>query len=101
MGEVDVQMLFREVRGLRKEIATLMAIVKKDKVFDAWIDECTAAEMLGMQPRTLRRKCTGYKKKGVEIAPELPINYRNTNGRSWQYSRKDIKAFMQNTSTQI
>jgi len=90
--QVDLQILLREIRAMRKELATLTTVIAKDKIYDAWIDESTAAQMLNLSSRTLRTQCKSNK---------LPIHYRNTNGRHFQYSRKDLKEFLKQTSTSL
>ncbi|MBS1629390.1 MAG: helix-turn-helix domain-containing protein [Bacteroidetes bacterium] len=88
--QIDFQMLVQEVQTLKQMVTTLTTVVKRDKIFDAWLNEEDAASMLGLAPRTLRRYC----RDGA-----LPINFRNTNGRNWQFSRKDILTYMNNSST--
>lgn len=87
---VDVQILLREIRGMRRELQQLTSIVNRDKIYDTWIDEATAAQMLGLAPRVLRRKVK---------AQEIPIDYRNTAGRNYQYNRRGLKKYLDETST--
>lgn len=90
--QVDMQILLREIRGMRKQIEQLTQIISKDKIYDTWIDEGTAAKMIGRSARTLRR---------MVKAGDLPIDYRNTNGRAYQYNRRDLKKYLDNTSTSL
>lgn len=55
-----------------------------------FINEPDAAKMLNMNPRVLRRKC---------LKNLLPINYRNENGRKYQYVKEDIEEHQLKTST--
>jgi hypothetical protein len=90
--QIDFQALVQEVQALKQMVGTLTSVVKRDKIFDAWLNEDDAASMLGLAPRTLRRYC----RDGM-----LPINFRNTNGHNWQFSRKDMTAYMNNSSTMM
>ena len=86
------QTLVQEMQVLKQMLATLTNVVRRDKIYDAWVTEQDAASMLGLAPRTLRRRCRDAL---------LPINFRNTNGRNWQFSRKDITKYMNKSSTII
>lgn len=88
----EYQVLLQEVKALREVVDLLTVAIRRDKINDAWIPEIDAASMLGLAPRTLRRHCRDA---------VLPIHFRSTNGRNWQFSRKDITAYMNNTSTRI
>ncbi len=79
-----------EIRTLKEMVQQLTLLVMKDKVDTTWLDEDTAAEMLGYAPRTLRLQV----KKGA-----IPVDYRNTKGRNWQYSRKQLLNYKRDTST--
>jgi hypothetical protein len=57
-----------------------------------FINEEEAAKMLNIAPITLRRKVKN------KIHP-VPINYRNTAGRKFQYVKEDIEAYQLKTST--
>lgn len=81
--------LMDEIKALRKELHQLTLLVMKDKVDTTWLSEEDAAQSLGFTPNVLRRKVK---------AGELDITSRNTNGRKWQYSRKSILSYKQNTS---
>ena len=88
----EMQLLMQEVQSLKKMMDVLTNVVKRDKIHDTWLSEVDAASMLGLAPRTLRRYCRDA---------SLPINFRNTNGRNWQFSRKDITTYMNNSSTMM
>lgn len=90
--QADLQTVLQEVQMLKQMVITLTSVVKRDKIFDAWISEKDAASMLGLAPRTLRRHCRDA---------SLPIHFRNTNGRNWQFSRKDIATYMNSSSTMM
>jgi hypothetical protein len=84
---------------LRQEVKALTRIVLKNKIDDTWIPEPDAAEMLGFNdPRTLRRKVVV---KGGAPYPFSLISYRCTNGRKFQYNRKDLMKFKNITSTSV
>jgi hypothetical protein len=77
------------IERLSNKVDQLTLLVMKDKVDTTWVNEDTAAEMLGLQPRTIRLNV----KSG-----SLPVKFRHTNGRNWQYSRKDIMKYKDKTS---
>lgn len=80
----------KQLELMSKQIHQLTLLVMKDKVDTTWIDEETAAKMLGYQdPRSLRKLI----KKGV-----VDVEYRNTNGRNYQYSRKGILKYKEKTA---
>lgn len=84
------EMLIREVQAMRKEIADLRTVIARDKILDVWIPEKIAAPMIGLAERTLRK----YVKKGL-----IDISYTAPKGRNYQYSRRDIKNYLQQNST--
>lgn len=86
-----VQELLNLVKSQGKQIHELQVMVMKNKVDDTWISEEIAAEMIGYDGRTFRR----WVKAG-----KLPIDFRNTNGRRYQYNRKSILRYKENTSVQ-
>lgn len=87
----DNQMVLREVRSLEKKVDMLLAIIMKDKIYDQWIEEKTAAAMLGLTPRYLRRQC---------IDGKLAINCGvNPSGRGYRYHKPDIQRFLNENST--
>jgi len=55
-----------------------------------WLDEKTAAALIGKAPITLRRQAKVKK---------LPINWTNVNGRDFQYSKEDIDKMLMNNSS--
>ena len=87
-GERIVNSLHR----LTETVTTLQATVKKDKLFDVWVDEKTAAAALGYCVRRFRSKV----KSGL-----INIDFRCTNGRKYQYSRKGLIRFQNETSTAL
>lgn len=78
----------REIKELKDMIHQLTLLVMKDKVDTTWLDEKEAADALGYDPRTLREKVK---------AGEIPVESRNYKGRNWQYSRKGILKFKEQT----
>lgn len=81
----------KQIEQLQKSVDNLCILIMKDKVDTTWVPESVAAEMIGYNdPRTLRKLV----KSGA-----LDIDFRNTNGRKWQYSRKSIMALKEKTST--
>jgi len=50
-----------------------------------------AAAALGIEPRTLRKNV---------IALSMPIRFRNTNGRNYQYKWDDVIKYIRSTSTE-
>lgn len=84
--------MIAEVRALREAVHQLQLLVMKDKVDTTWLDEKDAASALNLEPRTLRRYVKDSSNR-LSI-----IKYRNTNGRKWQYSRKDIQRYKELTS---
>lgn len=88
-----IEELIHEVRQLRTEVKNLQLLVMKDKVDTTWLDEPDAAKALGIKSRTLRR----YVK---DPAHKLSmVKYRHTNGKHFQYSRKDILRYKELTSS--
>lgn len=102
-AETLLQYVLREVRAARKEIAELKATISRDKIYDTWIDEPVAAKTCRYAPRTFRTMCIGTKKKdGTHVAPTLSINWRrNPTGKGYQYNKRDLTKYLQNTSTFI
>jgi hypothetical protein len=89
-----LEALTNEIKSLREDVRQMSILLMRDKIDTTWIPETDAAAMLQMQPDTLRR----YVKAGK---PNFQmINFRHTNGRKWQYNRKDILKFKNYTSTQ-
>jgi hypothetical protein len=84
--------LEQKVEAQDRKLDAVLTAVRKDKVNDTWLDESLAAAMLNLEGRTLRRKC---------IAGDLPIHYRNTNGRAYQYNRRDLLKYQTQTSTSL
>lgn len=80
----------QKIIQLEKTVDNLCKLILKEKVDTTWINEDVAAEMLGLQPRTLRM----YVKSG-----KIDIDFRNTNGRNWQYSRKGLLDYKKRTSS--
>lgn len=81
----------RQLEDLKKTIDNLCKLIMRDKIDQTWVDEQTAAQMLGYSsPRTLRN---------LVKQNQLPIDFRNTRGRSWQYSRKSIAEYKYQTGT--
>lgn len=79
------------IRNLERVIDNLAKLMLKNKVDDTWVDETTAAGMLGYKDgRTLR--------KAVK-AGSINVDFRNTNGKNWQYSRKGLLNYKTQTST--
>lgn len=72
-----------------KRFQQLEILIMKDKVDTTWIPEDVAAKSLGLAARTLRRQV----KKGL-----LKVEYRTTNGRNYQYSRKQLQNFRRETA---
>lgn len=60
--------------------------------YPTWIDEKEAAAMLGYKPDEFRRRV-----KDPDRA--MGINFTNTNGRNFRYSKEDIQAFQFRNST--
>lgn len=81
-----------KIERLEKVVDSLCKLIMKDKVDTTWLTEEVAAETLGLQPRTLRM----YVKAG-----KIDVDFRHTNGRSYQYSRKGIMEFKKNTSSSL
>lgn len=80
-----------EISALRQDVHRLSILMMKDKVDTTWINEDTAAAMVNMTPAWFRRKVKqGYENFSL-------ISYRHTNGRNFQYSRKSILQFKENT----
>lgn len=84
------------IATLQKQIHDLTVLIMKDKVNSTWLDEETAASMVGYNPETFRRKVKEAHKNNKW--PWNLINYRNTNGRNWFYSRKSLIEFQCKTS---
>ncbi len=76
-----------------QKLNQLQLLVMKGHNSNTWVDEPEAADMLGLQPRTLRK----YVKNGY--GPFAGISFRHTNGRSWQYKRGDLERFRELTSS--
>jgi hypothetical protein len=57
-----------------------------------WLDEKTAAAMLGKKPETLRRRAK---------AAKWPITYTSVSQRAYQYSKADLEKFLLNNSNKI
>lgn len=91
MGELAilVERQSKKIDELTIVVNNLTKLILKNKVDDVWIDEESAANLLELQPRTLRKK--------VKFKKILDIQARNTNGRNWQYNRKDIELYKQKT----
>lgn len=51
-----------------------------------WLNEDVAAALLDIEPRTLRTNAISW-----------GINYRNTNGRSFQYHKGDLERYQEKT----
>lgn len=72
------------LQRIEESVEKLLLINLKDKVDQAWLDEDTASGMFGIGSRHFRRKV---------VSREFPfdeVQYRNTNGRNYQYNRKDL-----------
>lgn len=89
----QVQLQNIMIEKLTKKIDDLTVLVMKNKVDDTWLNEEVAAEMLNYSPRVLRRKALSAK------YPFTLIECRNTNGRKYQYNRKSLIKFKEQTST--
>ena len=95
--------LITKIEGMDKKLDKLISAVHdlsiltmKSKVNDTWLEENTAAKMVGYQPENFRRKVKyGHKHN---ILPWSLIIYRHTNGRNFQYSKKAIENFLSKTS---
>ena len=60
--------------------------------YPTWLDEETAAGMLGLTPKEFRRRV-----KSADHA--MGINFTHTNNRNFRYSKEDIEAFQFRNST--
>lgn len=88
MAQID-SIVLEEVRALRREVAYLTDMMVQTKKNETWLEEKTAAILLGIAPRTLRRKVK---------ADVLQITARkNESGRGWQYSRKAVMNYQEQT----
>lgn len=85
--------LREEILQLKEMVKHLTMLVMKDKVDTTWLSEEQAAEALGLEARTLRRKV-----KSMQF-PFNQIDFRHTNGRNFQYNRKGLLKFKEITST--
>ncbi len=93
MNEIieEIKLLRHEIKHLTSEIEQLKALVLSDKTNAQWISEKEAALLLGLKgTRTLRKMAKG----GL-------VDYTQTNGRTYQYSRKSINKFLESNSTII
>lgn len=81
-----------KIDQLERTVDTLCKLIMRDKIDTTWLSEEDAAETLGLQPRTLRKQV----KSGA-----IDIDFRHTNGRNYQYSRKGILDFKKRTSTSL
>ncbi len=86
----------KKLDSIEKMVHQLSILVMKNKVNDTWVNEDIAAEMVGYNPETFRRKVKDAHKKHRE--PWNLINFRNSNGRNWQYSRRSLENFQKRTS---
>lgn len=98
--------LRQDILKLQEEIKCLTLLVLKDKVDKTWMTEKEAALSLGYNnPRSLRRKVVltdDRISKGEKVQyPYNLITYRCTNGRNYQYSRRSIMKFKEQTSTEL
>lgn len=82
----------QKLQELEGEVRSLRNFIGKDKIYDAWVCEEDAAAIVHLNARTFRRKV---------IAGKIPINFRHTNKRNYQYSRRDLVNWMKQTSTEI
>ena len=64
----------------------------KTRAKDAWMSESDAAALLGYTPEWFRRKVKDS---------TIPIHFRNSNGRKYEYLTKDIMEYKERTSTII
>ena len=87
-----IEELTIEIRQLRADVEKLTLLLLKNCVDQVWLKEEIAAEMLGLKPRALRNYVTGKKSLFADI------DYRHTNGRSFEYRRKDLMRFKELTS---
>lgn len=88
---IMVQQQNMKIDRLQRVIEDLAKLILKNKIDDTWVDENTAATMLGYKDgRTLRK----YVKAG-----KITVDFRNTHGKNWQYSRKGLLNFKTQTST--
>lgn len=92
--EQKIDFIFNWVQQYgENHIQSLQAIAIKDKAKDNWLNENHAAALLNVKPRTLRDK--------VKADDGWDINYRNENGKKWEYYVPDIMKHKQETSTLI
>jgi hypothetical protein len=101
----EVRDLKNLVLNLTQQVHDLTILTMKNKVDDTWIEEEIAATMVGFEDsRAFRRKIVlsnARMKKGETVPyPWSMINYRSSNGRKYQYSKKSIQKFKDITSTQ-
>lgn len=99
---VMIQEQGKEIKSLKSMIHDLTLLVMKDKVDLTWMPESQAANMLGLSRRAFRRKVvltSTMMERNLKIPyPYNIVEYRHTNGRNYQYSRKSILKFKQLTS---
>jgi hypothetical protein len=100
-----VEQQTKQLAELKGMVHNLTILVMKDKVDLTWLSEADAAEMLGIKHARGLRKRVVLTKKMMESGEKIQypfnlIEYRNTNGRLFQYSRKSILKFKHVTSNQ-
>lgn len=85
--------LMEAVVKLTKKVDELTLLVMKEKNDTTWISEKDAADMLGYGcPRTLRKKVK------AAVYPFNTIVYRSSEGRKFQYNRKSLQKFKEQTA---
>lgn len=99
---VMIQEQGKEIKSLKSMIHDLTLLVMKDKIDPTWLTEKQASEVLGLSGRQFRRNVVLSKsmmERNQKVTyPFNLIEYRHTNGRNYQYSRKSILKFKQLTS---
>jgi hypothetical protein len=78
-----------EIKYLTNLVKQLYSLVSKDKIDTTWVSEADAAAMFGYESTDwFRRK---VKAAQADVTDQLHgIEYRNTNGRNYQYNRRDL-----------
>ena len=94
--------LMQEIQSLREDVRRLGMLIMKDKVDTTWISEEDAAHSLGITPQTLRKGVKRIESGNPSISRKaIRISYRTTNGRNYQYSRKDLINYKNKTAVVV
>lgn len=75
---------------IEQKLEEIYSLLLVDKLGSKWINEKDAAKMINVGIRKLRDNALNW-----------GINYRNTNGRAFQYYLPDLKEYQVKTSTLV